>query len=444
MTKTVGSARLSGFLADRGRKFFFHYKGKKEIIQWTLFGLLHLTVRYGFLYKRIEPVRREVSINLMRNIQFFLLLAGLVLLLADSRPAMADNMVSIDTGDAQETITLDVPKASPHKVFTLAHPDRLVVDVPAIPDHPRIALPKSYDGDLIKKLRHGWFNPETSRIVFELTQPVQVVDVHVDGRKQLSITIEAVGKAAPSKKAVKHTEKHAAKKPEKPLVIIDPGHGGVDPGTIGSDGTREKNITLMYAKELKAQLLRSGRFRVKLTRDDDHYLTLKERVALARKAKGTIFISLHADSDPEQEARGLSVYTVSEKASDEETADLAARENKSDVLSGVDLSDERDDVAGILISLAARETKNDSARLADTLVHALGKKVHLLVNTHRFAGFAVLKAPDIPSVLIELGFISNGRDERLLKSDDYRDEVTAGITNGVEAYFAREKKAGGM
>ncbi|MDE3017187.1 MAG: N-acetylmuramoyl-L-alanine amidase [Pseudomonadota bacterium] len=374
----------------------------------------------------------------MKNKIYFLALTVLCLLLCPPRPAAAAGMVTIDVGDAHESITLAVPGASPHKVFLLEHPDRLVVDVPAISGHPHATLPPSYDGALIKSLRHGWFNPHTLRFVFDLERPIRVDNVQVkDNNTRLVIRISA-------RNAMAAPEKKAPRKTQKPLVIIDPGHGGIDPGTIGPNGTKEKNITLMYAKALARRLLKTGRYRVKLTRGDDHYLTLRDRVALARKAEGAIFISLHADSAPEMAARGLSVYTVSEKASDAETAELAARENKSDVLAGVNLSDEGDDVAGILISLAARETKNDSARLADTLVHALGKKVHLLVNTHRFAGFAVLKAPDIPSVLIEIGFLSNPKEEKLLKSQEYRDEVTAGILAGVEAYFSREKQAGGM
>ncbi len=204
----------------------------------------------------------------------------------------------------------------------------------------------------------------------------------------------------------------------------------------------EKDVVLAYAQALKAKLLKSGHYRVKLTREDDRFIMLRQRVAIARKAGANLFISLHADSAPDMEARGLSVYTVSEKASDEETEALAARENKADVLAGVDLSEERDDVAGILISLAERETKNRSATLADLLVTRLEDKVHLLPNTHRFAGFAVLKAPDIPSVLIEIGFLSHPEEEKLLKSKAYREKVTSGIAEGIDAYYPAAKGNG--
>ena len=196
---------------------------------------------------------------------------------------------------------------------------------------------------------------------------------------------------------------------------------------------------LNFAKALKARLLKNNHYEVMLTRDDDTFIMLRKRVEIARKAHGSLFISLHADSAPEEEAHGLSVYTVSEQASDTEAEALAARENKSDVLAGVDLSDERKDVAGILISLAERDTKNRSAMLADLLVTSLDDKVYLLPNSHRFAGFAVLKAPDIPSVLIETGFLSNPREEKLLNSKAYRDKVVSGIAHGVDAYFQHEK-----
>ena len=197
-------------------------------------------------------------------------------------------------------------------------------------------------------------------------------------------------------------------------------------------------MVLSFAKALQKALLDSGRYKVKMTRESDIFIPLRERVNIARKAGGTIFISLHADSAPRDDARGLSVYTVSEKASDAEAEALAARENKVDLLGGMDLSGERQDVADILISLAQRDTKNQSAILADQLVLSLERNVRTLNNTHRFAGFAVLKAPDIPSVLIETGFISHPAEEKLLKTREYREKLISGIVRGVGEYFAKK------
>lgn len=226
----------------------------------------------------------------------------------------------------------------------------------------------------------------------------------------------------------------------KPVVVIDAGHGGRDPGARGVKGTNEKDVTLRYVHSLRDALLKTGRYDVFLTRKDDTYVMLRERLALGRHAKGDIFISIHADSAENHDTRGLSIYTLSETASDKEAAALAARENKVDIIYGMNLSSETPDVTEILIDLAQRETRNKSWRLAEILVGAVKQKVKLLPNTHRQAGFAVLKAPDVPSVLIELGFLSNRRDEALITSRNYRDEVVNALVKGIDAYFAQRNK----
>ncbi|MDX2073672.1 MAG: N-acetylmuramoyl-L-alanine amidase [Alphaproteobacteria bacterium] len=335
--------------------------------------------------------------------------------------AQAKPLLSVAAEDSAEVITLAVGNISSHKVFFLGNPDRLVVDVP-MEKIPAIALPKNYGGNLIAKVRAGQFDANTVRIVFDLRTPVTLVTKdYADG--ELIISISAGGKNAPPPK------------PEKPLVVIDPGHGGNDPGAIGPKKSQEKDIVLAFATSLKDMLLASGKYRVLMTRESDRFIPLRERVKIAREAKGSIFISIHADSAPKNNARGLSVYTLSEKASDAETAALAANENKVDILGGMDLSNEREDVADILISLAQRETRNRSALLADLLTVSLGKQLKLLPNPHRFAGFAVLKAPDIPSVLIETGFISNPAEEKLLKTSAYRKKLMVGIMGGIDRYF---------
>jgi N-acetylmuramoyl-L-alanine amidase len=226
----------------------------------------------------------------------------------------------------------------------------------------------------------------------------------------------------------------------KPIIVIDAGHGGQDPGTSGHSGTEEKNVTLRYAYALREALLKTGNYRVNLTRNDDRYLFLRDRVKLARQAKGDIFISLHADSAPNRSARGLSVYTISETASDKESEALAAKENKADVIGGMDLNTTSEDVANILIDLAQRETRAKSAKFADIAVKDLGREVNLLSNTHRFAGFAVLKAPDIPSVLIEIGFLTTPREERMLQSDGYKGKVVHALVKAIDTYFGKNKK----
>lgn len=221
-----------------------------------------------------------------------------------------------------------------------------------------------------------------------------------------------------------------------PLVYIDPGHGGPDPGTIGHSGTFEKNVTLAVARELQRQLLATGRYRVKLTREKDIFVALRERFAMAREDQADIFISLHADSSFVGDPRGLSVYTLSETSSDAEAAALAAKENKADLIAGVDLSKQSNAVSSILIDLTQRETKNQSARFAELLVNELGRVTILLPNTHRFAGFAVLKAPDIASVLVEMGYLSNVQDEALLLSPAHRAKLAGAMLRAIDGYFA--------
>lgn len=221
----------------------------------------------------------------------------------------------------------------------------------------------------------------------------------------------------------------------KPLIVIDPGHGGIDPGAVG-DNVAEKQLTLAVAKALKKELEATGKFRVALTRSKDVYIPLRDRFSLAREKGADLFISLHADSHSDPTTRGASVYTLSEKASDAEAEALAAKENKSDIIAGVDLSKQSNVVTDILIDLAQRDTKNMSTRFASLLVKELKRETMLLGNTHRYAGFAVLKAPDVPSVLVEMGYISSSKDAALLSSDKHQKRLAKAIRGAIENYFS--------
>ncbi len=226
-----------------------------------------------------------------------------------------------------------------------------------------------------------------------------------------------------------------------PMILLDPGHGGSDPGAISRNGTPEKVITLAAAREIRRQLEATGRYRVAMTRDGDEFLALRDRLALARAYNADLFVSLHADSFSRSDVRGLSVYTLSETASDEEAAALAQRENRADLLGGVDLSRQPAQVASILIDLAQRETMNRSAVFARMAVMELGREVDLLpTNPHRFAGFAVLRAPDVPSILIEMGYLSNRSEERLLTSAGYRRELAKGLIRAIDRFFAASQQ----
>lgn len=313
------------------------------------------------------------------------------------------------------------------KSFTLPSPPRAVIDMARI-EAAGLTIPQRFEGPLVKAVRFGQFDATTSRLVLDLHAPA---------------TIETVSNGATLVIALRATKPEdraaaAVKEKPKPLIMIDPGHGGQDPGAIGRHGTREKEVTLNYARELARALAASGRYRAALTREDDRFIPLPERVALARKKKADMFISLHADSNPKPEAQGLSIYTLSETASDDEAAALAEHENKADIIPGIDLNGADADVASILIDLTQRETMNKSAIFADAVVASLHGRVNKLPKTHRFAGFRVLKAPDIPSILIELGFLSNEADERLLLTPEYREQVVASIVKGIDRFYAAE------
>ena len=230
----------------------------------------------------------------------------------------------------------------------------------------------------------------------------------------------------------------AARSGERPLVVIDAGHGGHDPGSISVyGGRREKDVTLAIAREIADEINRGGRARALLTRSDDRYLVHRERFEIARRHKAALFISVHADAAPVPEARGATVYTLSEVASDREAARLAAKENKTSVLAGFDFARESRDVADILIDLAQRETMNASAAFATVLQREMSPKVHFKSNAHRFAGFLVLKAPDVPSVLLETGYVSNEQDSRFLFSDAGQKAIAEGVAKAVDAYLGR-------
>ncbi|MFA5593324.1 MAG: N-acetylmuramoyl-L-alanine amidase [Micavibrio sp.] len=229
--------------------------------------------------------------------------------------------------------------------------------------------------------------------------------------------------------------------PKKHIVVIDPGHGGQDPGAIGPGGLQEKRITLAAGLELKQQLEKTGRYTVHMTRTNDRFIRLQDRVAIGRKHGADLFISLHADSIDKAAVSGASIYTLSNTASDAQTAKLAARENRADLIAGIDLSHEDKEVADILIDLAMRDTMNQSKFFANTVVtQAQRQGIRLLERPHRYAGFAVLKAPDIPSVLFEMGFMSNKGEAEKLNTPAYRRKITSSMVDAIDAYFAKIHK----
>lgn len=241
---------------------------------------------------------------------------------------------------------------------------------------------------------------------------------------------------------VRRQKAKSVKKPNPPaprpkLVVLDPGHGGKDPGARGVRGTREKDVVMTIARELQRELQAGGRYRVVLTRGGDTYVALRERVARASAARADLFLSLHADSCDNPDVRGASVYTLSEDASDREAAALAARENRADSIGlSRKIADEPDTVARMLVAMSQRGTVNDSRRLADTVVATFARNgVRLLPRTHRQAGFAVLTSPEIPAALVELGYLSNPLDEKQLTIRQHQIALARALRASVDAYF---------
>ena len=239
----------------------------------------------------------------------------------------------------------------------------------------------------------------------------------------------------PGEKGPLHSHKPAHPRKHFRVIAIDPGHGGVDPGAISPHRIYEKDITLPTARELARQLDATGRYRAVLTRRGDVFVPLRARVARARAERADLFLSIHADALPDSAIRGLSVYTLSNDASDRATAALAIRENRDDFIAGVRLSHQPREIGAILVDLARRQTNNLSLALARAIVAELGRAVPLLEKPHRQAGFAVLCAPDLPSALVELGCLSNPEEERLLRQRSYQQLLARGLTHAIDDYF---------
>ncbi len=353
------------------------------------------------------------------------------------------------------------------EVFTLAEPYRIVVDFPEVGWrlHPTSAQGAT---GVVKGFRYGLYRPGRSRIVIDLEGPAAIANkflLRTDNSGEYRLVLDFVptdpGKYLATAGWPKGAESEdlavadasadfvpSAEDPkranEKRVIVVDPGHGGVDPGATGASGMHEKDLVLELGKSLRDTLEATGKFKVVMTRDNDVFLSLKARVAVGRRAKAALFISLHADSAPGTAARGASVYTLSEQASDREADALAHAENQSDIIAGVDLSSEPDIVMSILIDLAQRETKNNSVKFAKVLVPELQKVGTVTQKSHRFAGFRVLKAPDVPSVLIEVGYLTNAVDESAMRANWWRRGMARAIARAVDQYLKQgryEQKA---
>ncbi|MEO4040336.1 N-acetylmuramoyl-L-alanine amidase [Hoeflea sp. CAU 1731] len=354
-------------------------------------------------------------------------------------------------GDATRTrIVLEFEDKPEFSYHYLDGPHRVVVDFPetVFGFSEEEAEPRG----LLTDVRYGAMAPGRSRMVVSASGPVQVAeslvleDDEADSYR-LVLDMESISHdefaALLSKQQWYSGEQGESTEPAPGAaadpannftVVIDPGHGGIDSGTRGRNGLEEKEVTLNLGTALKDLLSNNSAIDVSMTRTDDRFVSLGDRVRFAREQGADLFVSLHADSIRLRKIRGATVYTLSEKASDDYARDLAQRENKSDAIAGLSFEDKPERVADILIDLMRRETKLFSVRFADSVIQNLDGKVELINNPHRYAGFRVLQAPDVPSILVEIGYLSNAEDEKLLQDENWLAEMADLLAKAVDDF----------
>jgi len=344
-------------------------------------------------------------------------------------------------------LLVDFDKKVEYEVYLLDDPKRLIVDLSETvfslnPDAKRLSSP------LVSDLRQGTIEPGKSRIALDLTSGVTIAkqdlkSVSSNDRHRLIIDLVASSDEAFSQlarkpqdtfEAIAVQDKNAAGT-RTFTIVLDPGHGGVDGGAAGKAGASEKVITLGFAKRLKAALEQESQFRVIMTRDDDSFVSLRKRLEIARKVKADLMISIHADSLRQRSIRGATVYTLSKRGSDEISRSLARKQNRSDLVAGLEIPETDSDVTDILIDLTRRETKAFSDNFARTMVQSMEKGIRLIGNPLRSADFFVLKAPEVPSVLLELGYLSNREDEKLMQTKKWQETVVALTKRSIITFF---------
>ena len=371
---------------------------------------------------------------------------------AESLPVATDVRVGGD--DKTTRFVVDLSQKIDVAAFALANPYRVVIDLPQI----AFKLPDKAGEQargLVKAFRYGLIMQGGSRIVIDTKGPVRVekafvleasagqparlvLDLSATDRDTFMRTISLENRPSRAAQSKQSDATPKASSDPRPLIVLDPGHGGIDNGAKAASGELEKDVVLQFAQTLRGRLEASGKYRVTMTRADDTFIPLAERVRIARGQSASLFVSIHADAIPKSEgqAEGATVYTLSENASDAEAARLAEAENRADAIGGVDLTAEPDDVANILVDLAQRETKSYSAQFARNLVGELKSTARLHKNPMKSAGFKVLTAPDVPSVLVELGYMSTKDDLKLLTSTAWQAKTAAALAQAVDSYFA--------
>lgn len=363
--------------------------------------------------------------------------------------------------DARTRVVIDFDRQPSFSVHYIANPERIVVDLPATAFGFQ-AKDLAARG-LFKDIRYGTMDEGSARIVLTAVKPVKLVtakvqadeddkgyrlvlDAAMTGKEEFAALVKAQSWSDPADRPQPANAMPApeAARPGDFIIAVDAGHGGIDTGAIGVDTkTEEKQVTLAFAKALTDRLNREHGIKAFLTRSEDEFLSLAERVQIARQNHAGLFISLHADTLKQKDIRGATVYTISDRASDKLAADLAERENLSDQIAGKETVAEPPAVADILLDLTRRETQAFSISLAESVLGSFKDQISTINNPHRHAGFQVLRAPDVPSILLELGFLSNAEDEKLLLDEKWRGKMAELLTDAVKRYRSSVVANGG-
>ncbi|GJD77743.1 N-acetylmuramoyl-L-alanine amidase [Methylobacterium gregans] len=399
------------------------------------------------------PIRARLTRSVISAI-LALSLAGSIPVAAQDGERAVAIAAELAGGPGATKLTLTLSRPVEARAFVMERPDRAVIDLPEVNFQLGPEAGRRREG-VVQSFRYGLFAPGRSRIVVDLASPATVGRIETatrarDGAVLMTIPFQRADREAFRKAAAAADPAPAAAKaalPEtvdqRPLVMIDAGHGGTDPGAIAAGGVYEKDIVFGFAQALVARLESGGRYRVRMTRDRDVFVPLAERVRLAREARADLFVSIHADSiSAAPQVRGATIYTGSEKATDAESAKLAERENRADAAAGAETGEGPPEIADILQELTLRETRGFSSGFARTLMGQLSPVMEMSTKPHREAGFRVLRSPDVPSVLVELGYLSSERDLKMLQSPEWRDGVTGSMAKAVDLFFTNRATLG--
>ncbi len=370
-------------------------------------------------------------------------------------------------GDDNRTrFVADISKPVNYSVYVLPNPYRVIIDMPGMTFNLPPGIGRKVRG-LVTEYRYGVLDGGKSRIVIDTKGPVLIEKsflVDPEAGRPARIVVDLVKtteeafaksfKAEQSRDQKKLAELADIKQPEpevataslapeesatnRKVIVLDPGHGGLDPGAISPNGTREKDVVMAFALALRKALLASGDYDVRLTRQTDKFISLRQRVEVAHNSKADLFIAIHADTVKGQDVRGATIYTLSDTASDAEAEELAKKENRSDIIGGLDLQTENQEITDILIDLTQRESKNHAVLFSKKAVAQLKPLTLMTGKPMRSAGFMVLKAPDVPSVLLELGYLSSKSDEKLLTSPAWHNKIAKAFATAVDNYFSTE------